>query len=614
MVTLVGGLSSGYAAPYYSGPATTDEGLVPGLFQVGIAGHVFMLNTDPNAIEDYGNNFKEESLPLLRQQADQGRTAGEQSLSPQLVWRRSADTWHGGGGQSVYDREISDPARFSTSKGIDPWTRYQLSLLNDTSLLRASAELNLPAVAANGRFYINDDDEILYTENLTSFTAVTGTPTGSTATVLVSGGGLVYAAYGAEGIFEIDDGTASEYLGDAVSNLGFAKGRLLASKDNILYNPVGGVLGSAIHTHPDPGWVWTAFADGDDCLYAAGVVGDRSHVYRTAVQSDGTALDVPVIAATLPTGELVRSLLGYLGFVIIGTDKGVRFAVASESGDLTLGALVPTPGPVLCLDAADRFVWFGWSNYDETSTGLGRFDLQTINDGQAPAFASDLMATAQGAVQATGVVSGRRLFTVAGVGVFVEDTGPVVSGELCTGQVTYGLSDAKVLVGVDLKHTPLPSGAAISVSLGVERGEHVDLGESTVQGSVSPFDQISARTQRAEEAELCFTLTADGTSPTLTRWTLKSYPAPAGTSTHVLPLMLAEMVTTMRGTEEPMNPLSEYLFLRRIHDDRELVSVKVGATSFEGVLEDYTWVPNALTFDGGFWNGTFIAKVRRIRG
>lgn len=617
MVDFSAGFSSDYDDPYFAGVATAEAALVPGTYAVAVNGHPYMLNTDPQAIETYGDNFKEESLPLLRQQADQARLPGESSLSPAQFWRRSADSWHGGAGQSAYDRENSDPLRFSVSKGVNPWTRYQLTLLPGTTNIRASANVGLQVAVANTNIYIVDGTAIVGTSNLTAFTTVTGTPA-TAATSITSNGGLAWSAHGTNGIYQINGFTATSYVTGTVSVLGYAKGRLLAAHNQSLYNPLAaGALPAALFTHPDTGWAWTCFAEGNAVIYAAGAVGDRSRIYRIGIKEDGTGLNAPIVAASLPTGEVVHTMLGYLGFLIVGTSKGVRFATATASGDLTLGALIPTPGAVHTLDAADRYVWFGWTNYDTVSSGLGRFDLQTINDGLAPAYASDLMATGQGAVRGTGLSStlNRRLFTVDGVGVFAETTTAVAAGTLTTGQINYGIADAKVPVAVDLKHSPLPVGTSVSVSLSSDRGTPTVIGASSATGAVSPAEPISTGARRAEEIELTMTLASSGgVGPTLTRWTLLSYPAPVGASTYTLPLQLAPRLMTFNNTDVSQDPYSEYEFLTALHSSREIFTVQVGNATFEGTLENYKWVPDRHTHDRGWWSGTFIAIVRRIKG
>lgn len=604
-----------YDTPFYSGSAIADATLVPGTFQVAVNGHPYMLDTDPSAMEVYGVRFKEASLPLLRDQSDAGHLPGEQSLSPAQFWRRSQDSWHNGGGQSMLDRDISTPTRFNSSKGINPWTKYQLTLLPGTSNIRSTANTNLVGTTASGNFYVADGTTLAGTANLTGFTTVTGTPAAQ-AVDMASDGALAYAAFGASGIYTVNGSVATSYVTGTVSHVWFVKNRLLCSNNQNLYNPTAaGALPGTLYAPTTTGLTWVAAAEGDAFIYIASVAGDISRIWRTAVAIDASALVAPVVAATLPKGELVRSLRGYLGYIVIGTDKGVRFATASSTGDLTLGAVIPTPGPVYCLDAYDRFIWFGWSNYDSTSTGIGRFDLQNINDGLAPAYASDLMATGQGTVRGMGQILGRHVFTVDGLGTFAEALTPVTSGSFTTGQINYGIADAKVPIAVDLKHSPLTAGTSVAADMALDRASPAALGSSAAVGSVSPNEPLSTGARRAEEIELTFTLNSSaGLGPTLTRWTLLSYPAPVGASVYTLPLMLSPRMSTFRDTSYHLDPFSEYQFLRSLHDSREIITIQVGADTFEGTMEEYVWLPHALEADYDFWSGTYIATIRRVKG
>jgi len=613
MPTTLQAFHSGLSAPLFSGvPSTAD---VPALMMAAVNGHAYQINTSPQAIDSFGEFFKEQSLPLLRQQADQSETPGEASISPEQFWRRSQDSWHHGAGQSMLDRKDSDRLRYNASKGVDPWTRYQLGLLNDTSSILASANSGLVMVSANAYGYVADGQTLRYTSDLASFTAVTGTPAATLAS-LATNGQTIWAAYSASGIYSTTAGaaSASSYVTGTVTLVGFAKGRLMAANGAALYNPTAaGALPAALFTHADTAFTWVGFAEGPAQIYAAGYAGDRSWVYRTAVQPDGTGLAVPVVAATLPTGERVRSILGYLGYVVIGTDKGVRFAVPDSDGDLTIGALITMSSPVYALEPNDRFVWFGWTNYDATSTGLGRMDLSTISGSLAPAYASDVMATTQGTVRSAITVNSRRLLSVDGVGVFVEGTAPVASGTVTTGQITYGIGDPKVAVFFDLKHAPLPSGTSVSVSLAADRGTATAIGSSASSGSVSPGSPLDCGKQRGEEFEATVTLTASGSSePTLTRWTLRSYPAPARSSYVWLPILLYDQVLTLVDSPWPMAVRSEYDFLTDIHRTQEIASIQVGTVTWQGVLEEYTWLPEKLAADHLWWQGTFLAKFRLI--
>ena len=115
----------------FAGPSSSN--LVPYPFPVGLGGHYYGVQWDKDSIGVWGAKFKRESLPLLRQQADNSNIPGEQSISPEQFWRRSQDTWLYGEGQTYLDRSTSEIRRYHDGLGIDPWTPWQLKLLNDTT-------------------------------------------------------------------------------------------------------------------------------------------------------------------------------------------------------------------------------------------------------------------------------------------------------------------------------------------------------------------------------------------------------------------------------------------------------------------------------------------------
>ena len=113
MVNANYGLSLGAyfgAALNTSTVSVTD--LVPSIFPIAIDGNPYNLDLN-NPMG--GNLYRRDSVALLRTQADSARTAGESSVSPEIFWRRSFDSWHSGAGQTHADRETSNPYRFRSS-------------------------------------------------------------------------------------------------------------------------------------------------------------------------------------------------------------------------------------------------------------------------------------------------------------------------------------------------------------------------------------------------------------------------------------------------------------------------------------------------------------------
>jgi len=112
----------------FNSSESISTNLVPSIFPIAIDGKPYNLDfNNPSG----GNFYRRDSVALLRTQADSARTAGESSVSPEIFWRRSFDSWHFGAGQTHADRETSNPYRFRSSKGMDVWTKGELKSLND---------------------------------------------------------------------------------------------------------------------------------------------------------------------------------------------------------------------------------------------------------------------------------------------------------------------------------------------------------------------------------------------------------------------------------------------------------------------------------------------------
>lgn len=605
--------SRGYRVPYYGGAGLSS--LVPNPYPVSLNGRPYLVDLELTA---FGlSKFTEQTVPLLRQQADNSNVPSEASINPEDLWRRSMESWHHGAGQSGFDRPDSDPYRFRSSKGVDVWTKWAMSPLPDTVQKRASMTAFF-VLAAGGAVYINEGPNLRYTADILAatptWTAIAGMP-GPDITSIASNGYNVWAAVGASGLFVTSAlGAATQLVTTALavsSIVGYVKGRLLVSKDNVLYNVVSNApaaLPTALLTHPNVGFVWVGFAEGKNCIYAAGYAGDQSLIYRTDVKADGTALDVPVVAGSLPAGEVVRSIQGYLNYLLIGTDKGVRLAQATnDAGDLVLGALIPTPYPVVCFEPQGKFVWFGWSLYDGTSTGLGRMDLETIGaPGLAPltpAYASDLMVTSRGPVVSITSFQNQLVFTVNGAGVYTESTSKVATATLDSGFVTYGLADPKIALAVDVKHAASLAGT-YKVYLSTDGGAFGLIGFQTsdLPDSVFPAGQVSGETFEAR-VELDRSATDTTTGPTLTRLTLFAEPSPARSRIITVPLLLNETDLLGDGQTRNRDVAADLEDIQSAVISRQLVAFQTGSRSLAVLVKDYEFYRRLPTADGSAWQG-----------
>ena len=498
---------------------------VPGTHPIALADRAYLLDTA-------SDQFSYESIPLLNPQLQNtSDQVSESSLNPEGLWRRSQESWHKGAGQTYLDKVDSDAARFRSSLGVNVWDKGEISLLNQVAKNYIGSPGQL--VFQLGALYIASGVNVLrlgdiYTPGTPTVIDINlAEPDHAVMSMTQFGLGLL-VALGSNGIHltQGTTGTTSHYSDLDADLVAYVGGRVMAAKNNIVYNVVaGGAAPAALFTHPDALMTWNSFAEAKGFIYAGGssLFSDRSFIYKTTIKADGTALDIPSIAGSLPEGEKVSAVYGYLNFILIGTNNGVRFAVPDSSGNLEIGALLETPNPVTCFEGQGPFVWFGWTNYDGTHTGLGRCDLRTIVGGVAPAYATDLMATDQGNVVSvvTDSINNRRIFSVQGSGVYVETGEKVASAEINSGYITYDLPEDKEARFVDVRYRELRGSDTIYLS--TQDGNFQFLRTNTALDYLKRIDAGNLIGDMHEIKHVFTRDTSDATTgPILTRHTLKS--------------------------------------------------------------------------------------------
>jgi hypothetical protein len=297
--------------------------------------------------------------------------------------------------------------------------------------------------------------------------------------------------------------------------------------------------------------------------------------------------------------------------MVVGSDLGVRLCSVDSTGNLTVGGLIKTTSAVQALSPSSRFVWFSMTNYDGSSTGLGRLDLSVFTAPMVPAYASDLMATGQGTVRSVAQLSGVQVFTVDAVGVVVPSANLVPSGYLDSGLINYDLSDLKVALYVALRTLPLVG--SVGVSLSADSGTFVSLGAFSAEGAISPAAQFSCNQTLAENLELRLTLnrssTATTTGPTVTRATLRSQPVPARSFEWVLPLVIHERLDSYGITDQVMDVSDETDFLKGLLTSGRLVTLQIAGQAFPVFVTDVDQLPYQLTSNKMSYDSTVIVRA-----
>lgn len=602
---------------------------VPGVYPVAVDGRPYLVDLS-------GDGIVSQTIPLIRDQADQGARPGEATLNPDDLWRRSVETWHHGAGQARADGADSDQFRFHSSLHVDPWTKYELSKLPKLGFTAYDSDVVGQLALAGDRLYWESEDRLVFTaalpaNGLPALTPVTGAPAAFQS--MTTDGKFIYTTHGADDVFITDDSisTAASFVTNAsvfLDVIRFVKGRLLVfDTSGAVYNPIAaGAIPTALFTHPlGVEWNWTDATAGVSNIYMTGTSGfgtssAQGAIYRCAVQADGTALDIPIIAGRLPDGESARSICGYLGLLFVGTSLGVRICQEQSDGSVVIGPLIQMgPQTCLCFEGQGSQVWFGIDEFvgvdGVTYAGLGRIDLSEfpLANGTAP-YASDLMSSVgdnahRVAVGAVVTFQGRRVFTAfSGLGtdfrgLYVERTDEMEDvGHITSGEFGFDLTENKIFRSLKVRADG-PITAAVSP-------DYTPLGPSALgDDTVTTFDLGDAAQERLEWS-LAFGAAADDTK--VQRATVFARPTLASRSeTLVIPLLLSESLD-LDGSDKPMNVADEVARFRRIIRAGDPVTVQEGADFYDVVIENYQWQRKQGNQDRSYWNGVLTLQCKRF--
>ena len=436
-------------------------------YDIAIAGLPFFLN----ATDD--TPYRRVTAQYRKQQIDQTREPGEQTLTG--WWLRSQSSFHLGAGAKFFEPAQDESLRFQfrVSKGLDIWTRGQITLLNDTASFYTGSIGGTYNTQILG---INDgtNDCLLVADN-TVLKKITSA--GSSSTYVQAGTASRIFSITSDGkrYFFINtdhvhrgniSGTTSDTL---IYNIGstitratirYVKQRLIAAIGASLYeldpNSGGGSLPAALYTHPNPNWVWSSIAEGPAAIYVSGYdpTGTSSSVYKITLDvatpnSLGfPTLNVPTVIIDMPENEFINDFDVYLGvYAVLATSKGARVGIADANGDVTYGPLLYKDAPSYGVAFRDTYAYV--TTQVDGEAGLARIDLSTTVYSGLLFFPYtwDLIATgtASTASQVTFFgTSNRAAFTV-GNNIWAESmTTKVPSGYIQTGFIRYNTLEHKI--------------------------------------------------------------------------------------------------------------------------------------------------------------------------
>ena len=501
-----------------------------------------------------------QTAPFSKDQSDIGTEPGEQSLTG--WWLRSQSSFHNGTGIKFYDPSAGESVahRFTDSDNVDVWTKGQVTLLKETanmtgvttgvykliSVVDGSTNKLVAWTPANTTInnYTASGTAVAYTHVVTA-----GLDT-ATLAIATDGAHLFVAdndhIYSGEIATPTSGYTEYYATGSERVTLAWAKQRLVACVGPSVYELTGTkgtsrALPTPIYTHPNADWVWSSISEGGSAIYAAGYLGGNSAIYKFVLSAGGSmpTLTSGIVAAQLPIGEIVYKIESYLGYLMIGTNKGMRVASISEgattAGDLSYGPLLfeDTNG-VRDFAFRDRFVWAAGTV--NNCAGLYRIDLGSEIESLRFAYAKDAyLSTATGYATTVDFVGNtdQIAFTTSGSnGIAIQSTTVLASsGSITTGKIRFSTLEPKNYKRLVARGTFI-SGEFTSSSLATgANGNETQYDHITYNSNVAAVEVTTSQPELAQEfLAYKFTLTRD-TTDTTTGPTFKGYQAKATIAT-----------------------------------------------------------------------------------
>jgi hypothetical protein len=390
-------------------------------YDVAVGGMPFIY-----AIND-ARPYIRQTAPFRKEQFDNQTEPGEQSLTG--WWIRSQQSFHGGDGITFYDpaqtaSNSPEHFRYADSKGVNVWEQGQVTLLNNVnaehittgsvdSKGRPNQHLRSIQWSGNDGVLLRDQydvDKITTDGTITHFIdyiAGTDYPVhaicddGTYAywiTNLLNTGTprlriykkLLTGVAGAGDTLMISDN------GVTVTNavMEYVKDRIVMCINNKIYEipTSASSLPSPVYTHSDTDIVFTSITASGPAIYVTGYSGIQSSILKFTLSTAGVmpTLTSGITAAEMPVGETIHRIYYYLGYMVIGTNKGIRVAtVSDQDGSINYGPLiVETTQPVYDFAARDHYVWCATGVAGEP--GVIRIDLSLEIEPLRFAYANDI--------------------------------------------------------------------------------------------------------------------------------------------------------------------------------------------------------------------------------
>jgi len=410
----------------------------------------------------------------------------------------------------------------------------------------------------------------------------------------------------------------------------FTKERIVACINNKVFeiSTTASALPTAVYTHPVDDFTYTSITSSGAAIYVTGYSGSQSNIQKFTLASNGTmpTLTSAITAAEMPSGERVFKIYYYLGYMMIGTDKGLRVAAVSDDGSLAYGPLIfESDQPVYDFAARDRYVWCATSVDGEP--GTTRVDLGTQIAPLIFPYAWDTyyagvtgrQTTACAFVNGTDRIAFTTNYDGSSGYVYIESaTRLVASGYLQTGYIRYNTLENKIFKLLQPRFDTTNGGLSV-LSIDSE-GTEYSIGNFLQQSIVTEIG-IPYPVGGQEYLAFKFTMTRStedsSQGPLFTGYQVKALPAVPRQRLIQYPLFCYDHETDHFGVESGYDGAAydRMVALENIENTGDTVRVEDFRTGevYIGLIEEMDFInrtPSDKKFSG--FGGLLMVTIRSV--
>lgn len=512
--------------------------------------------------------YVRETAQYKKDQFDSSTEPGEQSLTG--WWLRSQTSWHEGAGLKFFEPGVEKNVthRFADSRGVNTWEIGEVSLLPDTfhgydgvnginaapgndgsrqCLVCGDNAGALKKIVLNGNLTATATPYTIASHTTFPFYSVTtdGTNYYAACSVAVHSGAIGSDADVVRYRHSVAPSTGNVFIK-------YVKGYVLIGVGRTLYNLHDVATATSIHgsgsanlpgalyqtTHLNTTWTWTDATAGPSVLYVSGRSNNTSEIWSIGFDDVAHAPDMnnAQMVTSLPSGEIIKAIHYYLGYLVIGSNKGIRVCPIDVNGSILLGPLLfDSTYPINGFAERGSYLYAA-SAADAIGVGSNaisiRIDLSNPLDNGAFPWSYDVEYLSDETSSATEIfeIDDRMVMVIeegsAGQLIIESTTNLRSSGWLQTGYIRYATTEPKFFKYINL-NTNSTHEDSIGLTTIDSSGNNYDL--INIDSTLSQKDlELHSPSGPQEYIAFKFTLNNNSpvtNSPKLLSYRVKSVPA-----------------------------------------------------------------------------------------